>query len=87
MQIQGRQFDSKDLEAGKHCAAEIIDYDVEVFEERGDNTIEITKKDVIKDTEEDNHTESKDSESNNPESKEEAEPNDIPNSTNTGGLS
>ena len=35
----GRQFDSKTLESGKLCDAEIIDYEVEVFEERGDSAI------------------------------------------------
>jgi multicomponent Na+:H+ antiporter subunit G len=32
----GRQFDSKTLKEGEHCQAEIIDYEVEIFEERGD---------------------------------------------------
>ena len=33
----GRQFDPKTLGGGELCDAEIIDYEVEVFEERGDS--------------------------------------------------
>ena len=35
----GRQFDPKTLEDGDLCDAEIIDYEVEVFEERGDSVL------------------------------------------------
>lgn len=35
----GRQFDPKTLEDGEHCLAEIIDYEKEIFEERGDSVL------------------------------------------------